>query len=107
MSEAGDSIHSLSSCTHIGALKTECKYKISLKSAYLYNPTVQGGTSSQTQTHGATESFHALHYTCYVVISPWHTTTRTKRFSSIQYLGRLLSQKIIVAPECGSALRSK
>ena len=38
MSEAGDSIHSLSSCTHIGALKTECKYKISLKSAYLYNP---------------------------------------------------------------------
>ena len=41
MSEAGDSIHSLSSCTHIGASKTECKYKISLKSAYLYTPTVQ------------------------------------------------------------------
>ena len=40
LSEAGDSIHSLSSCTHIGALKTECKYKISLKSAYLYTSTV-------------------------------------------------------------------
>ena len=44
MSEAGDSIHSLSSCTHIGALKTECKYKISLKSAYLYNPSGQAST---------------------------------------------------------------
>ena len=27
LSEAGDSIHSFSSCTHIGALKTECKCK--------------------------------------------------------------------------------
>ena len=39
LSEAGDPIHSYSSCTHIGALKTECKCKISQKSAYLYNPT--------------------------------------------------------------------
>ena len=29
LSEAGDSIHSFSSCTHIGALKTACKCKIS------------------------------------------------------------------------------
>ena len=34
--EAGDSIYSFSSCTHIGALKTEWKCRISLKSAYLY-----------------------------------------------------------------------
>ena len=43
LSEAGDSIHSLSSCKHIGALKTECKYKISLKSAYLYSPKLYSG----------------------------------------------------------------
>ena len=36
LSEAGDSIHSFSSCIHIGALKTEWKCRISLKSAYLY-----------------------------------------------------------------------
>ena len=41
LSEAGDSIHSFSSCTHIGALKTEWKCRISLKSAYLYTSTVQ------------------------------------------------------------------
>ena len=41
LSEAGDSIHSFSSCTHTGALKTEWKCRISLKSAYLYNPTAQ------------------------------------------------------------------
>ena len=39
LSEAGDSIHSFSSCTHTGALKTEWKCRISLKSAYLYTST--------------------------------------------------------------------
>ena len=41
LSEAGDSIHSFSSCTHTGALKTEWKCRISLKSAYLYTSNVQ------------------------------------------------------------------
>ena len=40
LSEAGDSIHSFSSCTHTGALKTEWKCRISLKSAYLYTSIV-------------------------------------------------------------------
>ena len=35
-SKAGDSIHSFSSCTHIGALKTVWKCIFSWKSAYLY-----------------------------------------------------------------------
>ena len=38
-SKAGDSIHSFSSCTHIGALKTEWKCIFSWKSAYLYTST--------------------------------------------------------------------
>ena len=41
LSEAGDSIHSFSSCTHIGALKTKWKFRISLKSAYLYTSNVR------------------------------------------------------------------
>ena len=44
LSEAGDSIHSFSSCTHIGALKTEWKCRISLKSAYLYTSTAHTPT---------------------------------------------------------------
>ena len=40
-SKAGDSIHSFSSCTHIGALKTEWKCIFSWKSAYLYTSNVQ------------------------------------------------------------------
>ena len=40
LSKAGDSIHSFSSCTHIGALKTEWKCIFSWKSAYLYTSTV-------------------------------------------------------------------
>ena len=41
LSEAGDSIHRFSSCTHIGALKTKWKFRISLKSAYLYTSNVR------------------------------------------------------------------
>ena len=39
-SKAGDSIHSFSSCTHIGALKTEWKCIFSWKRAYLYTSIV-------------------------------------------------------------------
>ena len=46
LSEAGDSIHSYSSCTHIGALKNECKCKISQKNAYLYTSNVGGNLNS-------------------------------------------------------------
>ena len=45
LSEAGDSIHRFSSCTHIGALKTKWKLRISLKSAYLYTSTEQASHS--------------------------------------------------------------
>ena len=46
-SKAGDSIHSFSSCTHIGALKTEWKCIFSWKSAYLYTSTAQPRTRKQ------------------------------------------------------------
>ena len=41
LSKAGDSIHSFSSCTHIGALKTVWKCIFSWKSAYLYTSSVE------------------------------------------------------------------
>ena len=43
LSKAGDSIHSFSSCTHIGALKTEWKCIFFWKSAYLYTSNVEPG----------------------------------------------------------------
>ena len=55
-SKAGDSIHSFSSCTHIGALKTVWKCIFSWKSAYLYTSTGHAGLLCRPAPYSAGQS---------------------------------------------------
>ena len=79
LSEAGDSIHSFSSCTHTGALKTEWKCRISLKSAYLYTSSVQAHWYSFL---GSVKSF---------ITSSWINITNCEVWLKMLNIGSLLT----------------